>query len=151
MRKGFTILEVLLATIILGFGMAGILVSLAQSQQMMRIVPELETVQEVMDLGEMAYPLSFVEDPDDINTGEVRASELWDMVSDERMSDVQEEKMHGFTWERELIDDHISDEILEQFNNLRRVRITVTWGARGQGSGLKKQESYIVLWKEPKK
>ena len=149
MHRGFTILEVLLATIILGFGMAGVLVSLAQSQQLMRIVPELETAQEVMDLGEMAYPLSFVEDKDDIDTGEVRASELWDMVSDERMSDAQEEKMHGFTWERELVDDHITDDELKQFNNLRRVRITVTWGDRGRGSGRKKSESYIVLWRDP--
>ena len=148
MKRGFTILEVLLATIILGFGMAGVLVSLSQSQQLMRLVPELEAAQEVMDLGEMAYPLSFVEDKDDIDTGEVRASELWDLVSDERMSDAQEEKLKGYTWERELIDDHISDDELKQFNNLRRVRITVTWGERGRGSGKTKRESYIVLWKD---
>ena len=149
MHRGVTILEVLLATIILAFGLAGILVSLSQSQQLMQSVPELETAQEVMDLGEMAYPLSSVTDKDEIDVGETRASELWDIVSDERMSDVQEEKMHGFTWERELVDDHITDDELKQFNNLRRVRITVTWGDRGRGSGRKKSESYIVLWRDP--
>lgn len=151
MKKGFTLLEVLLATVILSFGLAGILTSLMQSQRLMRVVPELEAAQEVMDLGEMAYPLSFVQDADDIDTGEIRASELWDMVSDERMSDAQEEKLRGYYWERELIDDHISDDELKQFNNLRRVRITVTWGERGRGSGRKQQESYIVLWRDPKK
>ena len=55
-------LEVLLAAIILGAGLAGILVSMSQSQRLMKTVPDLETAQEVMDLGEMAYPLDAVMD-----------------------------------------------------------------------------------------
>ena len=42
MRRGFTLLEVLLAAISLGAGLAGILVSFSQSQRMMMMVPELE-------------------------------------------------------------------------------------------------------------
>lgn len=34
-------------------------------------------------------------------------------------------------------------------NNLYRVRITVTWGQRGQGRGKKEQESYVTLWRKP--
>ena len=41
------------------------------------------------------------------------------------------------------------DEDKKHFNNLLRVKITVTWGDRGRGSGKKQQESYVVLWKEP--
>ena len=149
MRKGFTLLEVLLASIILGVGLAGILVSLSQSQRLMKTVPDLETSQEVMDLGEMAYPLEAVMDEDDIDTGEQKVSDLWKLLTDERMTDKQEEKFHGFTWERELVDEHMSDEDLKHFNNLLRVRITVTWGDRGKGSGKKQQESYIVLWRKP--
>lgn len=142
-------IEVLLAAIILGAGLAGILVSMSQSQRLMKTVPDLETSQEVMDLGEMAYPLDAVTDKDEIDTGEKKATELWRMITDERMTDAQEEKFHGFTWERKLVDDHLSDEDLKHFNNLLRVRITVTWGDRGRGRGKKQQESYIVLWKEP--
>ena len=142
-------LEVLLASIILGVGLAGILVSLSQSQRLMKTVPDLETSQEVMDLGEMAYPLEAVMDEDDIDTGELKVSDLWKLLTDERMTDAQEEKFHGFTWERELVDEHMSDEDLKHFNNLLRVRITVTWGDRGKGSGKKQQESYIVLWRKP--
>ena len=139
----------LLAAIILGAGLASILVSMSQSQRLMKTVPDLETSQEVMDLGDMAYPLDAVMDKDDIDTGEKKATELWRMITDERMTDAQEEKFHGFTWERELVDQNPSEDDLKHFNNLYRVRIIVTWGDRGRGRNKKQQESYIVLWKEP--
>lgn len=142
-------LEVLLAAIILGAGLTTILVSMSQAQKLMKTVPDLETSQEVMDLGEMAYPLDAVMDEDDIDTGELKVSELWRLLTDERMTDAQEEKFHGFTWERKLVDENMNEEDLKHFNNLLRVRITVTWGDRGKGSGKKQQESYIVLWRKP--
>ena len=43
----------------------------------------------------------------------------------------------------------MSDEDKKHFNNILRVKITVTWGDRGRGSGKKQQESYIVLWRAP--
>ena len=144
-------IEVLLAAIILGAGLTGILVSMSQSQRLMKTVPDLETSQEVMDLGEMAYPLDAVEKEEDIEVGEQKATELWRMITDERMTDEQEEKFHGFTWKRELVDENMKDDDKKHFNGLLRVRITVTWGERGRGRNKKQQESYIVLWKEPEK
>ena len=149
MERGFTLIEVLLAAIILGAGLTGILVSLSQSQRLMMAVPEAEASQEVMDLGDMAYPLDAVTDSGDIDVGETKASELWRMLTDERMTGAQEEKFHGFTWERELLDSHLSDDDKKRFNNLYRVRITVTWGERGQGRGKRRHESRVVLWREP--
>ena len=96
MRRAFTLLEVLIATIILGLGMTGILVSLSQAQKLMLGSTYLQTSQEVMDLGDMAYPLSDVQDPNqDLDVHEVRASELWEKVSDERLTRAQEEKYHA--------------------------------------------------------
>lgn len=148
MRKGFTLLEVLLASIILGAGLAGILVSMSQSQKTMLSATELETAQEVMDLGEMAYPLENVEDEDDLDVREQKATDLWDLVSEERLSREQQEKFHGYTWERENLDKNPKEDDIKRMNNLYRVRITVTWGERGRGSDKKQQDSYVTLWRK---
>lgn len=150
MRSGFTLLEVLLAAIILGFGLTGILMSMAQSKKMMLAQPEIEAAQEVFDLGEQAYPLEAVTDVDDLDVRELRASELWELITDDRMPSELDEKYHGFTWERENVDRGLSSDELKRRNGLYRVRVTVTWGARGQGRGKKEQESYVTLWHEPK-
>ena len=149
MKAGFTLLEVLLAAIILGFGLTGILMSMSQSQKMMLSQAEIETAQEVMDLGEMAYPLEDVTDADDLDVRETRATELWSLVSDERLTREQQDKFRGFTWERENLDKNPSEDDLKRMNGLCRVRVTVTWGRRGQGRGKKEQESAVMLWRKP--
>ena len=149
MNKGFTLLEILLAAVILGFGLAGILVSMSQAQKMMLSATDYETVQEVMDLGDMAYPLADVTDPEnELDVVETKATELWEMISDVRLTRAQEEKFHGYTWEREALN-RKDDEEIERMGGLYTVRITVRWGARGQGSGKMQQESYVTFWRKP--
>ena len=77
MRRGFTLLEVLLASVILGFGLMAILMSMMTSQEVMLGSAYLETAQEVMDLGEMAHPLDDVKDvATDLEIPECTAEEL---------------------------------------------------------------------------
>lgn len=121
MKPGFTLLEVLLAAILLGFGLTGILMSMSQSQKMMLSQTELETAQEVMDLGEMAYTLEDVKEEGNLDVRETHATELWGLVSGERLTREQQEKFHGFTWERENLDRNPSDDDIKRMNNLHRV------------------------------
>ena len=147
MRRGFTLLEVLLAAIILGSGLAAILVSMSQAQRMMLASSRQETAQEVMDLGEMAYPLADVKDPDsDLDVPETTAEELWEKITDVRMTGAQREKFHGYTWEREALNRKDSEEDIKRLGNLYTVRVTVRWGDRFRGNGEK--ESYVTFWRK---
>ena len=151
MRRGFTLLEVLLAAIILGMGLAGLLVAMSQSQRLMQTMPDMMKAQEVMDMGDMAYPLAEVEDEDDIDVSETRVDELWRIIAGDhgpRMTNEQEEKYHGFRWSRERIDPNMNDDDLKRLGYLHRVRVTVTWGDRFRGE--KNSESYVTLWRDPK-
>lgn len=145
MKKGFTLLEVVLATLILGLGLGAILFSVSNSQNMILDSTYYGTVQEVMDLGEMAYPLVDVKDEDDLDVSEMKATELWELISKERLTAAQEDKFYGYTWERECLNKH-DDEEVERLGGLYRVKITVRWGDRYRGHG--ESESYFTFWRK---
>lgn len=148
MRRGFTLLEVLMAAIILGFGLTAILVSMTNSQKMMLASTELQTAQEVMDLGDMAYPLADVKDPDrDLEVSETKATELWDMISKERLSSAQEEKYHGYTWERVALNLNANDDEIKRLGNLYKVKVIVKWANDRRGNH--EEESYVTFWRKP--
>ena len=147
MRRGFTLLEVLIATIILGVGLTTVIISMSQAQQVMLGSTYLETAQEVMDLGDMAYPLADVTDPEDeLEVEETRASELWEKISDIRLTDAQDEKFHGYTWKREWLNKN-DDEEIERLGGLHIVKMTVRWGDDRRGNH--EEESYVTFWRKP--
>jgi len=99
-----------------------------------------------MDLGDMAYPLAYVTDPEmQLDVQETKATELWEMISDERLSSAQEEKYHGYTWEREWLNKNDDDEI-ERLGGLYTVRVTVRWGDDLRGHH--EEESYVTFWRK---
>ncbi|MCR5413672.1 MAG: prepilin-type N-terminal cleavage/methylation domain-containing protein [Kiritimatiellae bacterium] len=147
-RRGFTLLEVLIAVVILGLGLSVLLLSMSQAQNMMLTSTYYETCQEVFDLGEMAYPLSDIKDEKELEVQETKATELWDLVSEERLTSAQEDKFHGYTWERECLNLHDNQEDIERLGNLYVLRVTVRWGDRHTGDG--EEESYTTFWRKPK-
>lgn len=152
MRKGFTLLEVLIATIILGLGLTGILVSMSQAQNFMKSMPDFMTAQEVMDMGDMAYPLTDVTDAEDIDVQECKVDDLWRIIAGDRgprLTNEQHEKYHGFTWERERIEKNPNEDDLKRLGYLHLVRITVRWG--GSLRGDRQEESYVTVWRDPSK
>lgn len=148
MRRGFTLLEVLAAVIILGLGATVLLASMSQANALLHSSTEFQTALEVMDLGEMAYPLADVKDVDDLDVRETKATELWRQISDdERLTREQEEKYHGYTWERECLNKHDKQDDIDRIGGLYTVRVTVRWGDRHMGHGY--SDSYVALWRKP--
>ena len=147
MRRAFTLLEVLLAIILLGLGVTVVMTSMLQAQKTMLGAQYLETAEEVMDIGDMAYPLADVKDPDmELDVSETRVSELWEKISpDTRLTSAQEEKFHGYTWEREWLNKNDTDEI-ERLGGLCVVKVTVRWGDRFRSHGEK--ESYVTYYRK---
>lgn len=152
MKRGFTLIEVLIATVILGFALTALLVSFSNGQKLLRTTPDLVTAQEMMDLGDMAYPLEEVKEEKDIDVSERSVDDLWRIVAGDhgpRLSNEQREKYHGFTWKRERVEPNRNEDDLKRLGYLHRVRVTVTWGDRFVGE--RNTDSYVTLWKDPSK
>ncbi len=146
MRSGFSLIEVVFAVIILGLGLAAILTSMSQAQNMLFGAASLETAQEVMDLGEMAYPLEYVKDPSmQLDVQRKTVDELWKQLSEDQMPYEQAEKYSGYTWEREWVNRNDEDEV-ERLGGLCTVKVTVRWGDDLRGNH--QEESYVTFWRK---
>ena len=86
-RQGFTLLEVMIATIILSIGLVVLLTSFANCQKVMKASQDHETAQYVLTLGETVFPIPSPDlvtgDPledEQLNIQETTAGELLELV-----------------------------------------------------------------------
>lgn len=118
--KGMTLIEVLLASVILGLSMSVLLVRVAQSMRVYGLARRLQQVQWVLGRGEMEYPL-------------YDASEPIEDLTVSADSSLEE----GFTFSREVEEDEDED-------GLYVVRTRVDWG----DGDLQKEEIVQFIYHE---
>lgn len=153
MKRGFTLLEVMIATIILSVGLVTLLTSFMNCQRVMTASQDFECSQYVLQLGETAFPLpspdQVTDDPLDnelLNIDEVSASDLLNELDITDMPREREQDLEKYTFRREV--DEVDDEELKRSGFLYTVRTTVAWGGR---RGMKRNESTVItLWRKPK-
>ena len=139
-RAGFTLMEVLIAAVMLAVGCIAILSCMMQCQRMMLASKRFESAQLVLQLGDMAHPIP---DPSQVTTsGE-------DVVNDELLNvdlpRTELEQLKDYTFERTV--DETDDEILKWNGGIYAIRSTVRWGGNRYRS--KREELNVIrLWRK---
>ena len=152
-RRGFTLLEVMCATIILSLGLVALLTAFMQCQRIMRTTQGFETAQYVLMLGETLYPLPspdlVADDPLDnelLNIDETPALKLAeDLEIDRDLSRDRREELEYYTFERSV--DEVDDEELERSGYLYTVRTVIRWG-HVRRSKDRSETTVITLWRK---
>ena len=152
-RRGFTLLEVMCATIILSLGLVALLTAFMQCQRIMRTTQGFETAQYVLMLGETLYPLPspdlVADDPLDselLNIDETPAIKLAaDLEIDRELSRDRREELEYYTFERTV--DEVDDEELERSGWLYTVRTVIRWG-HVRRSKDRSETTVITLWRK---
>lgn len=150
MKRGFTLIEILIATILLSVGLLTVLASMQQSQKMMLASKRYELCQKVLGWGEMLYPIpdpDSVTDPltdEKLNITETGAYELATDLEIE-LTRRQEQDLEGYTFER-IVDD-IDDEELARLDGIYTIRTIVRWGGNRRG-GKRDEEIVIRFWRK---
>lgn len=149
MKKGFTLIEVLVASVILTLGIVAVLGLFLQSYKLMTSSFRFETAQRVLNYFEMVHPIPVVDqvsgDPLDdelLNVPEEKAEDLAEELEIE-LSRSDREDIAGYTVERTV--DEIEDEELERLGGIYTVRTTVKWGGDNFG-GEKESMTVVKLW-----
>ena len=153
MKRGFTLLEVMIATIILSVGLVVLLTSFMNCQKIMMASQDFETAQYVLSLGETAYPLpspdQVSDDPLDnelLNLEEISAHELLNDLDIRDMPREREQELEKYTFSRKV--DEVDDEELERSGYLYTVRTTVAWG--GKRGKDRNETTVLTLWRKKK-
>ncbi len=154
-RRGFTLLEVMIATIILSLGLVVLLTSFANCQKVMQASQDHETAQYVLALGETVYPIPspdlVTEDPledEQLNIKETPAEELLEDL-DIPISDLPKDRrdeLSAYTFERTV--DEIDDDELKRAGYLYTLRTKVRWGSRRLREEERPKLEVLTLWRK---
>jgi prepilin-type N-terminal cleavage/methylation domain-containing protein len=136
-RTGFTLIEILLATVILASGLFTLMMGLGNCARMMMLSKEFQDAQFVFSLGERCYPIppnDEISDPEEderLNIDPVGADELIDDLEIELPREARE-VYRAFTFARSVDEKELATG--EEDDGLYVLRTRITWGSGKEGS-----------------
>jgi prepilin-type N-terminal cleavage/methylation domain-containing protein len=154
-RSGFTLLEVMIATIILSIGLVVLLTSFANCQRVMKASQDYETAQYVLSLGETVYPIPTPElvtgdplDDEKLNIDETSAEDLLEdlEIDSSSLSRERREELSSYTFSRTV--DEIDDEELKRAGYLYTLRTKIVWGSRRLRDEDRPKLEVLTLWRK---
>ena len=131
MRRGFTLIEVMLTALILGVGMTALLSSLSVCLRTMTLARQYDQVAWVLGLGELTYPEPL--------TASTDVEKDYTVAPDNSLQE-------GFSFER-TVDKKTPEE--EEKDRLFVVRTVVKWGEGGDDSSAR-EELVRYVWERKK-
>ncbi len=154
-RGGFTLIEVMVATIILSLGLAVLLTSFANCQRVMKASQDYETAQYVLTLGETVYPIPSPDlvtgdpiDDEQLNIQETTAEELLDTLdlpSSELPKDRRDE-LSTYTFERTV--DDVDDEEIKRAGFIYTIRTRIRWGSQQLKEEDRPKLDVLTFWRK---
>ncbi len=154
-RQGFTLVEVIIAMIILSIGLVVLLTSFMNCQRVMGMSQDYETAQYVLALGETVYPIPSPElvtgDPledEQLNIQEMSAEELLDDL-DIPTSDLPKDRrdeLSTYTFERTV--DKVDDEEIKRAGFIYTLRTKICWGSRHQREEDRPKLEVLTFWRK---
>ena len=154
-RRGFTLLEVMVAMIILSLGLVVLMTSFMNCQKVMKMSQDYETAQYVLALGETVYPIPSPDlvtgDPqadEQLNVEETTAEDLLEEL-DLPSSDLPKERrdeLSTYTFERTV--DKVDDEEIKRAGFLYTLRTKIKWGSRYLRDEDRPRLEVLTFWRK---
>jgi len=122
LQKGFTLVEILIATMILSIGIMVLLTGVGNCAKMMLLSKQFQEVQYIFTLVDLKYPIEATDNvEEDVKVDSVSATELVETASPQ-----MREVLERYTFERTVDEKELETNQVD--DGLFIVRSIVTWG-----------------------